>query len=333
MDDSQVKEQNSHSPETSGVSSLRIPRLGLRVSGLIVVVLVICFCSLIVGPAGIRAPREVLLGIRLPRLLLGIFAGLSLSIAGAALQGILRNPLADPYILGISGGACVGAVGAVLLHLPTPFFAFLGAILAILCVYRLASFKGRIPRDTLLLSGVVVGTFAGSLVMLGMTLAHKGLEQIVYLLMGHLGMMFGSKGFKLFWFVFAGAIIISGLIIRRARELNILALGEEEALTLGVEVEHMKREIFVLTSVLVGLCVAFCGAIGFIGLMVPHITRKIVGPDHRILLIFAPLVGIILVLSADIAARSILAFELPVGVMTSLFGVPFFIWLLRREKA
>jgi iron complex transport system permease protein len=286
-----------------------------------------------IGPAGIKAPREVLLGIRLPRLLLGIFAGLSLSISGVALQGILRNPLADPYILGISGGACVGAVGGLLLHMPTPPFAFLGAILAILCVYRLASFRGRIPRDTLLLSGVVIGTFTGSLVMLGMTLARKGLDQIVYLLMGHLGMMFGSRGFKLFWFVFAAGVIVSGLIVRRARHLNIMALGEEEALTLGVEVEHLKKEIFVLTSVLVGLCVAFCGAIGFIGLMVPHITRKIVGPDHRVLLIVAPLVGIVLILSADIAARSILAFELPIGVMTSLFGVPFFIWLLRREKA
>ncbi|MBI4721716.1 MAG: iron chelate uptake ABC transporter family permease subunit [Candidatus Stahlbacteria bacterium] len=307
-------------------------KLGIKIGGLTLIVVVICFCSLISGPMGVQVPKEVILGIRLPRLLLGIFAGLLLSTSGVALQGILQNPLADPYVLGISGGACVGAVCALLLNLPIPLFAFLGSLVSIFAVYRLASFQGRIPRDTLLLSGIVVGTFTGSLVMLMMTLASKGLEQIIYLLMGHLGMMFGLIGFKIFCIVFIVSIILLLLILRRARELNILSLGEEEAMTMGVDVERIKREIFILTSALIGLCVAFCGAIGFIGLMVPHITRKLVGPDHRILLIVSPFIGVILILLADIVARNTLAFELPVGVITSLMGVPFFIWLLRRQK-
>jgi len=304
----------------------------IKAISLVIIFLGICFLSLTVGPMGFKVPREVIFCIRLPRLLLGIFAGISLSVSGASLQGILQNPLADPYILGISGGACVGAVLAVLLKLPVSPFAFLGALICIGMVYKLASFKGRIPKDTLLLSGVVVGMFASAVVMLVMSLAGRDLQEMIYLLMGHLGMIFGTMSFRVFWVVFGISILILVLIIRRARELNILALGKEEALTLGVEVEHLKKEIFINSSLLVGLCVSFCGAIGFIGLMVPHITRRIVGPDHRVLLLFSPLVGVSLILVADIVARNILAFELPVGVITALFGVPFFVWLLRKRK-
>lgn len=221
---------------------------------------------------------------------------------------------------------------AILAKLPIPPFAFLGALACIFLVYRLASFRGRIPKDTLLLAGIIVGTFASSLVMLVMTLAGKGLEQIIYLLMGNLGMIFSSRSLKIFWLVFGIGVVISVLIYRRARELNILSLGEEEALTIGVPVEKLKKEIFVLSSILVGLCVAFCGAIGFVGLMVPHITRRIVGPDHRLLLPLAPIIGVILILVADIFARNTVAFELPVGVITTLFGVPFFAWLLRKRQ-
>ncbi|MCK4352842.1 iron chelate uptake ABC transporter family permease subunit [candidate division WOR-3 bacterium] len=307
-------------------------KIGIKVFIVILLLIGIGFLSILAGPMGIHAPKEVIFRIRLPRLLLGIFAGIALAISGTALQGILQNPLADPYILGISGGACVGAVGAILLKFPIPPFAFIGAVVCIFFVYKLASFKGRIPKDTLLLAGIVIGTFASSLVMLIMSLAGKGLEQIIYLLMGNLGMIFGARSFKVFWLIFGIEIIISFLIARRARELNILSLGEEEALTLGVQVETLKKEIFILSSILVGLCVSFCGAIGFVGLMVPHITRRIVGPDHRLLIPFAPAIGVILILIADIFARNVLAFELPVGVITSLFGVPFFIWLLRRRK-
>ena len=292
------------------------------------------FLGVAFGPTGFRVTRDILLYIRIPRVILGIFAGSSLGIVGAAFQGILRNPLADPYILGTSGGACVGGALAIIIgNLPIPAFAFIGAIVAILLVYRLASFKGRIPQDTLLLSGVIVGTFTFSIVMLIMSLGGKSLEDILYLLMGHLGVVFDRNRVISFGLVLFFAILSSSLIYAHAREFNILASGEEEALTLGVEVERLKKIVFILGSLIVGLTVSFCGAIGFIGLVVPHITRLIVGPDHRILIPVSALIGAILIIVADIFARSVAPFEIPVGVITALFGVPFFAYLLRKRKA
>jgi len=296
--------------------------------------ILVVFLGVAFGPTGFRVTRDILLYIRIPRVILGIFAGSSLGIVGAAFQGILRNPLADPYILGTSGGACVGGALAIIIgNLPVPAFAFIGAIVAILLVYRLASFRGRIPQDTLLLSGVIVGTFTFSIVMLIMSLGGKSLEDILYLLMGHLGVVFDKNRVISLGFVLFFAILSSSLIYAHAREFNILASGEEEALTLGVEVERLKKIVFILGSLLVGLTVSFCGAIGFIGLVVPHITRLIVGPDHRILIPVSALIGAILIIVADIFARSVAPFEIPVGVITALFGVPFFAYLLRKRKA
>jgi len=299
-----------------------------------ILLVVVAFLSMGVGPSWISPLR--ILGVRLPRVVLGVFAGSSLALVGAALQGILQNPLADPYILGVSSGAAFGAALAVVLRLAssllTPVFGFLGAILAIIAVYNLAKSNGRVPKDTLLLSGVLVGFFFSALVMLLMVMAKSELHEITYLLMGNLGFIFARSDIPLFAVFVLLVGVCGGVIYSRSREMNILSLGEEGAKQLGVETEKLKMMVFVTSSVVVGAVVAFCGAIGFVGLIVPHITRILVGPDHRRLIIASILLGGTLLLVADAAARTIAPVELPVGVITAIFGVPFFAYLLKRRK-
>ncbi|MEA3431442.1 MAG: iron chelate uptake ABC transporter family permease subunit [candidate division WOR-3 bacterium] len=298
---------------------------------LILFSLLICI-SLISLFASTSLPSfSIVTQLRLPRLILAIFAGGALGIVGSAFQGMLRNPLADPYIIGVSGGACLGATVAILAGLrPVQIFAFAGALVTIFVVEKLATIAGRLEREALLLSGVVCGTLASSLVMLFMTIGGRSLDEMIYLLMGWLGVIWDKK--LLIGFVVSAIIvtIASFIIWLRSQELNILSLGEEEAISIGVDVECLKREIFILGSVIVGLVVSMCGAIGFIGLMVPHITRLLLGPDHRILIPGSAIMGAILLVFSDMVARGIAVYELPVGVVTSIFGVPFFLYLLRR---
>jgi iron complex transport system permease protein len=300
---------------------------------LFVFFLVVLF-ALGIGPTRITIQKMV--QVRLPRVILGIFAGSNLAIVGAALQGILLNPLADPYILGISSGAAFGAAFAIVLGISTsftsPILGFLGALLSIYLVYHLARFDGRIPRDTLLLTGVLVGFFFSSLVTLTLVLRGEELRRITYLLMGNLGFIFTRTDLLLFGFFFALVLTCSVIIYSYSRELNLLTLGEEGAMQLGVEAESLKKILFLASAVSIGGVVAFCGAIGFVGLIVPHVTRILVGPDHRILLPASFLMGAIFVLIADTIARTVSPMELPVGVVTSLFGVPFFVYLLRKER-
>lgn len=273
----------------------------------------------------------VVIQLRLPRLILAIFAGAALGIVGSAFQGILRNPLADPYIIGVSGGACLGGTVSILAGIqPIQVFAFAGAVVTIFVVERLATISGRLEREALLLAGVVCGTLASSLVMLFMTIGGKSLNEMIYLLMGWLGVIWDKK--LLIGFIISAVIvaIASFVIWLRSKELNVLSLGEEEAISIGVDVERLKREIFILGSVIVGLVVSICGAIAFIGLMVPHITRRLLGPDHRILIPGSAIMGAVLLVLSDMFARGIAVYELPVGVITSIFGVPFFLYLLRR---
>jgi iron complex transport system permease protein len=302
---------------------------------LLAILVVVALLSMGVGPSWVSPLR--IYKVRLPRVMLGIFAGSSLALIGASLQGILQNPLADPYILGVSSGAAFGAALAMVLRIGsslfTPIFGFMGAILAIIAVYNLARSQGRMPKDTLLLSGVLVGFFFSALVMLLMVMNQGELHQITYLLMGNLGFIFGARDIPLF-VVFVVIVAVCGVIIySRSREMNLLSLGEEGAKQLGVETEKLKMMVFVTSSLVVGSVVAFCGSIGFIGLVVPHITRLIVGPDHRRLIVGSLFLGATLLLIADAIARTVAPVELPVGVITSLFGVPFFGYLLKRRKS
>ncbi|MBI3926244.1 MAG: iron ABC transporter permease [Armatimonadetes bacterium] len=283
------------------------------------------------GPAA-----TILWELRLPRALLGAGVGSCLAMAGAALQAILRNPLADPYIVGTSAGAAFGATLAIILGLqqpvlglsPIPLLAFLGALGAMAFVYRLATIDGVLPADTFLLSGVVVGAFLGSLVSFLMTLAHEELPRVVLWLMGSLELASWDRCALLVPYLLLGG----GGLLALALTLNLMTLGEETALQLGVEVEKAKLRVVILAALLTAAAVSVSGLIGFLGLLVPHLARGLVGPDHRVLLPASAVGGAVFLVLADAAARTVAGSELPVGVITAGVGAPFFFLMLHRRK-
>jgi iron complex transport system permease protein len=278
----------------------------------------------------------ILFDTRLPRVLLGAVVGGALAVSGAALQGLLRNPLAEPHILGISGGAALGGIVAIILAGQQPLAAisaapigsFLGALGTMLLIYRLALVDGRLQPYTLLLTGVVVNAFAGALIMFVNSLADfYQAHGILFWLMGSLA----TQSYRLVAVIAAYALAAALWLTWQARYMNVLALGEEAALQLGVDVERTRRTIFVASSMLVGAVVSVSGMIGFVGLIVPHLLRLLVGADHRLLLPASFLAGGIFLVWADTFARTVLgATEIPVGVVTALCGAPFFIFLLKQ---
>lgn len=283
-------------------------------------------------------PHEAILwDIRLPRVILGALVGTALSVAGAAYQGLFKNPLADPYVLGISGGAALGGATAIAflerLHLatlgPVPLLSFVGGLLAVTLVYRLAVVGRRVAVVALLLAGVAVSSFMTSLVSLLLVIT-KPLQRdvILFWLMGGLS---GANWAKVAW-VLPYLAVGLGVLLFYGRELNAMLMGEEAAHNLGVDVERVKRTVLAVGSLLTASAVAFSGAIGFVGLIVPHLVRLLVGPDHRLLLPASALVGASVLVLADTVARSAFgATEIPVGLVMALTGGPFFLWLLRRR--
>jgi len=273
--------------------------------------------------------------IRLPRVLIGALVGLALSVSGGSLQGLLMNPLADPYLVGVSAGAALGASVSFLLKIGTTIgggitrcaISFLAGGATMLLVLWLARSRRRIEREAFLLAGVVVGSFMWALVTMVMSLSGTDIGQIVRWLMGTLTISVG-------WEVLAVvAVIIVGsslALYSYARDLNVLALGEEQARQLGVETEALKIRIIFFSSLITAAAVSVSGIIGFVGLVIPHIARKLVGPDHRLLLPAAGLIGAAFLVWADTLARGIDEY-FPVGVLTSLLGAPFFFYLLKRR--
>lgn len=276
--------------------------------------------------------------IRLPRAILAGIVGACLSLAGLGFQAISRNPLADPSVLGVSSGASFGVLVAMLLGLAGPFanpavltlFAFAGALLAAVIVYAVAQVDGRLPITTLLLSGVIIGLFFTACVMLATALlAAAELQSVVFWLMGNLAPASGRTLAVLALVLAIGVAVLS----REAGQLNLLALGEEQALQLGVEAERVKRLVFVAASLITGAAISAAGSIGFVGLIVPHAARLLLGPDNRALVPAAGLLGAAFLILADLAARTVVApAELPVGVITSFCGAPLFIYLLRTRR-
>ncbi len=274
--------------------------------------------------------------LRLPRVLLAFLVGGSLGVSGAALQALVRNPLADPYLLGLSGGAGLGAVTAIAFSLGgawgVPLSAFIGALGAIALVYRLAVVGGRrLDARVLLLAGVVVGAFAGAIMSAIIVLSDAPTLRNAFLwLLGG----FGGASWRALGIFTAYGVVPLALVFRMARPLDLLALGEETAEYLGADVERTKRVLYAATSLLTAASVATCGIIGFVGLVVPHACRLVWSPLHRRLLPASFVVGGVFLVLADAAARSILPpLELPVGVVTALVGVPVFAVLLRRTLA
>ncbi len=284
------------------------------------------------------SPAVILWEVRLPRLLLAYLVGASLAVVGAALQALLRNPLADPYILGISSGAALGAALALQFGVTWAFggfsavqlVAFLFAASTIGVLYRIAGADGRIPVQTLLLAGVIINAILSALILFITSLSDStGAFRLFFWLMGSLATL-GYAGLG----ALAAIVLLGiGLLCAQGRNLNLLSLGEDPAQGLGLGVERTKRVIFVTTAFLTGAVVAVSGLIGFVGMIVPHAVRMVLGPDHRLLLPASALVGGTFLAVADTAARSLLApTELPVGVITALCGGPFFIYLLMSHR-
>lgn len=311
----------------------RARRTALQV-GLLFILLVACLVALVTGPGGLGAGRPVI-ELRLLRIALGVVAGGTLAACGAALQGLLRNPLADPFTLGVAGGAALGTSVAILLGGQTalilPLAGFAGATVALFLVYSLARIRGRVTVAALVLSGVIVSFLFSSLVLLLMVIGRRPLGQAIYILMGHLGVPFTGQTALLF--AGCATLVLVGmlLLIARARELDIMAASEEIADTLGVDSRRLTRTVFVVCSAMVGVVVSFTGAISFVGLVVPHLVRLTLGPGHGRLLPASFVLGGALLLLSDAIARHVGSGGVPLSVVTALVGVPFFVYLLRRR--
>lgn len=293
--------------------------------------------------------EQIIWGIRTPRLILALLVGASLSAAGAVMQCFFQNPMASPYIVGVSSGAALGAtvafafgidlsfggegvVGGLLAFLndqAVAVLAFVGALSVTLVVYLLSKRGGKIHLPTLLLTGIALGTLCLSAAWFILFWRRPyDYEGIIFWLMGS----FNGKGWSRVAMVFPHVVVWVGFILSFSKELNVLLLGEETAQHLGVRVERVKLLLLAASTILAAACVAAVGVIGFVGLVVPHLMRLIVGPDHRSLIPTCLLGGGLLLMLADGAARSVFQEVIPIGVITSLIGCPFFLYLLARKE-
>jgi len=282
-------------------------------------------------------PRKVyvniILQLRLPRILLGILIGASLSVSGTVMQGLFRNPMASPYVIGVSSGATLGAAIAMnmlpfIIGIYTiPVIAFLGGLFTLILVYNIARVKGRLRTDTLLLAGIAVSYFFSAIISIFVWIVSQERHQIVLWLMGGL---WGAEWIKVD--VIAPLTFISlAVTYMFAKDLNAMLLGEETAQSLGTNVELTKKTLLVTSALMISASVSFSGMIGFVGLIVPHVMRLLVGPDHRILIPSSALAGGIFLAWSDTLARVLM--EIPVGVITAISGVPFFIYLLKKRRS
>ena len=281
------------------------------------------------------AAETIVMDLRLPRVLTAMLVGLALAVAGVTFQGLLRNPLADPYVLGTSSGAALGAAIAVLIPVRIAIlevgllqaFAFIGALLAISAVYKLSRTSGLAPLTSLLLTGYAVGSLLAAGLALAMYLSGAQLRQIFTYLLGSFD---AASWARLAWALPIVAISTIAILLR-ARTLNGLLLGEDTAASLGVNVARERRILLGLASLATAAAVAISGLIGFVGLVVPHVVRLVVGPSARLVLPLSAICGAALMASADLVAR--LLGEIPVGVVTAVIGAPFFLLILRRARA
>ncbi len=284
-----------------------------------------------------ESTETIIWEIRLPRVILGALVGAALALAGAIYQGVLRNPLADPFILGVSSGASFGASLVIVFgwqivwlgKFTLPFVAFIAGLISLLVVYYLATVNQKMRIETLILSGVVVQAFLGACLSLIMALSNEQLQTIVFWMMGSLSLTDWSYN-QIVFPVIIVAVIIAYFF---ARDLNMFGLGEEAAHHSGVSVQRSRIIMLVLASLITGAAVSVSGAIGFVGLVVPHIIRLIFGADYRIIIPLSVIGGAIFLVGADAFARTIMApRELPLGIITAFLGAPFFAYLLRKAK-
>lgn len=329
----------------------------LKISALMLLIFfALCFVSLAVGSVhiefgtlfralgkalsgdfSISSPEEMIIfSVRLPRILFAGIVGAVLSIGGVIFQALLRNPLADPYILGISGGSAFGAIigiviGAGSFYLGVPLLAFCGALITVFLLFIVAGgARGVLMDNTLLLTGVVINAFFSAAILFFISIADgMELHSITFWLMGDLSRAWFGEISAAAICLFAGFAVLYG----QSRKLNLIVQGEETALHLGVNIGHTKIWLLVFTSLIVAVVVSMAGIIGFVGIMVPHFMRLMFGSDHRLLMPASALFGASFLVVADMLSRVLLApAELPVGVITALCGAPYFIILLRRRS-
>lgn len=291
----------------------------------------------LLGETSSGPTADIVLRIRLPRVQLACVVGASLAVSGVIFQALLRNPLADPFVLGVSGGAALGGILALTISASlglgygvVPPAAFAGALLTTLLLYLLSGGRGRVSATNLLLTGVVFNAFASAAIVFLASLAGFAEGSRIFLwLIGNLSAARSDVS------VWVGAFLFLGLAcsLPLARSLNLLILGDEPAEQLGIPAESHKRILLVATSLMVGAAVSVAGLVGFVGLIIPHLLRLILGPDHRLLIPSAALVGAAFLVACDAVARTLLGGrELPVGAITSIAGGPLFLYLLRRNQ-
>jgi iron complex transport system permease protein len=281
------------------------------------------------------ADEQIIMQVRFPRVALAIVVGASLAVAGTGFQGILRNPLADPYTLGVSTGASVGA--AIMIHFglmqvmgqwTVPLVAFVTGIVTLVFVFYLSRIGGKMSMETLILAGVVVNAFLGSFVQFMVSLSNNVVNAILYWLMGSIAMKGWIYSEVLFPYLLIGFLVM----LSYGRDMNLFALGERQAAHLGISVERTKIIVLVVSTLMTAAAVSVSGVIGFVGLVVPHLIRLIVGPDYRIIIPIAAIGGGIYVLWADTIARIILSpRDIQLGIITAFIGAPFFAYLLRKQ--
>ncbi len=270
--------------------------------------------------------------VRLPRILTAAIVGAGLSVSGVVFQGILKNPLADPYTLGVSAGGAFGACVALMLnmsyfqHVSVGAFAFIGAIATLVLVLYLSDSVGGFSSNNLILSGIIVAAILSAGISFLKYVADEKVSVIIFWLMGS----FASRTWADVGMVLFCVVAGSGLCLGFGRDLNLLALGDRAATSLGVDVQKVRVVLLLAASLIAAICVSVSGIIGFVGLLVPHMMRGIVGADNRMLMPVSMLAGAVLLLSADTFTRAVLPSEIPIGVLTALIGGPFFCYVLKR---
>ena len=298
----------------------------------LLIVIILFLIAIVIGIVAGPVPLDsTIFQLRLSRVILGIFAGGILAFCGGILQGLFGNPLVEPYTLGSASGAALGgSIGILFLGAINPIFAFLGSLGVGFFVFTIARIEGGLFRDRLILAGVIMSFLCSSLVMIFMVMGRRELYEILYLLMGYLGVIIDSSNRVLIIVLIVISMALVIFLYQYHRELDIISQGLETASGLGIDIQKFSIIVFFVTSLLIGLMVSIVGAIGFVGLIIPHIAKLLFGPRHLYNLPASFILGATFILFADTISRTITVYELPVGVITSLIGVPFFIYLYKK---
>ncbi|MEA2016111.1 MAG: iron chelate uptake ABC transporter family permease subunit [Actinomycetota bacterium] len=318
-------------------ASIGAAKIPIKDTGLIISIFIPGIKNLIGEGVFNEQDMVIISMIRLPRIFLSVFVGIALAGSGVIFQGLFRNPMADPFVIGVSAGAAFGAtIGLVIITgtglggiSTTTVFALLGAVATTFLVYNIARIRGRVSVVTLLLSGIALSAMLSAITYLIMIFKAEDMAKIIFWVMGS----FTSASWNKFIIMAPLVTVLVAISAFFMRDLNILSLGEERAAQLGVDTERVKKILMVMASLIAAVAVSMSGIIGFVGLVTPHILRLIVGPDHKILYPTSIIAGGIVLLLSDTLARTVLMpREIPVGIITSIIGVPFFLYLLIKSK-